>query len=97
MLNLKLDSQARLTGHLPGAVADRIKARLTFANPAYQEAEKRGFSTWNIPQQIQGYRVEADALIIPRGFTRQLVGILKGAGVQFKFGDRRRERRKEHE
>jgi len=68
----------------------QIRDRLTFANPAYQEAEKRGFYTGNIPQQIQGYRVEVDALIIPRGFTRQLVAILRGAGVQYHLDDRRR-------
>jgi hypothetical protein len=89
-VTLKIDTQAHLIGHLPGAVVDRIKARLTFPNPAYLEAEKRGFSTWNIPQEIQGYRVEADALIIPRGFIRQLVGILRGAAVQYRIEDRRR-------
>ena len=71
-------------------MATQIKDRLTFPNPAYQEAEKRGFSTWNIPQEIRGYQVDGDRLIIPRGFTRQLVGILRGAGVQYRIEDRRR-------
>jgi hypothetical protein len=66
---------------LPGRVADRIKARLAFPNPTYLETQKRGFSTWNIPQEIRGYRVEGDHLIIPRGFSRQLIGVLRGAGA----------------
>jgi superfamily II DNA or RNA helicase len=90
MLTLKIDSQALLTGHLPGAVADRVKARLTFANPAYLEAEKRGYWTGNIPKEIRGWRQEADRLTVPRGFTAQLVGILRGAAVQYCIEDRRR-------
>jgi SNF2 family DNA or RNA helicase len=75
---------------IPAQVATQIKSRLTFPNPAYLENEKRGFSTWNIPQEIQGFQVEGDRLIIPRGFTRQLIGILKNAGVQYRIEDRRR-------
>ncbi|PIU53152.1 MAG: restriction endonuclease subunit R, partial [Deltaproteobacteria bacterium CG07_land_8_20_14_0_80_60_11] len=91
-MKILIDTHANLypLSHLPGAVVDRIKARLSFPNPAYLGAQKRGFSTWNIPQQIQGYRVEADTLIIPRGFVRQLIGILRGAGVRYRFEDRRR-------
>jgi hypothetical protein len=90
MLTLKIDSQAHLTGHLPDGVADRIKARLTFPTPAYLEAQKRGFATWNTPQKLSFLEEEGDALIIPRGFTRQLIGILKNAGVQYRLEDRRR-------
>jgi superfamily II DNA or RNA helicase len=75
---------------LPASVLVRIKSRLTFPNPAHIEAQRRGFSTWNIPKQIQGYRVQADALIIPRGFTRQLMGILRDAAVHYRIEDRRR-------
>lgn len=81
MLSLKIDSRAHLTGHLPGAVADRIKARLTFPNPAHQEAEKRWYWTGDIPHHITGYQLEGDVLIIPRGFSRQLIGVLRGAGA----------------
>ncbi len=92
MVTLKVDNQAHLypASELPGSVLNQIKDRLTFPNPAYREAEKRGFSTWNVPQQITGYRQEGGALIAPRGFTQQLVGILRGAGVQYRLEDRRR-------
>ena len=92
MIILRINNFAHLgpLTHLPAGVVGQVKDRLTFPNPAYLEAQKRGFPTWNIPQQIQGYRVEADALIIPRGFIRQLVGILRGAGVQYLVEDRRR-------
>jgi hypothetical protein len=75
---------------LSGGVVDQIKARLSFPNPAHQEAEKRGFYTGNIPRVIRGWRQEADRLTVPRGFTAQLVGILRGAAVQYRIEDKRR-------
>jgi len=71
-------------------VATQIRARLTFDNPAFLEAEKRGFYTGNIPREIRGWGQEADRLTVPRGFTAQLVGILRGAAVQYRIEDRRR-------
>lgn len=92
MVTIKIDSRAHLglLSEFPAQVGRQIKDRLTFPNPAFQEAEKRGFSTWNIPQEIQGFQVEGDRLIIPRGVTRQLVGIMQGAGLRYQIEDQRR-------
>ncbi len=92
MITLRIDNLAILysASGLSGAVLSQIKNRLSFPNPKYLENEKRGFSNWNIPQEIKGYRIEGDSLIIPRGFSRQLVGIFRGASVEFKVEDRRR-------
>jgi superfamily II DNA or RNA helicase len=91
MITLRIDNLAHLgpLSELSGEVATLIRDRLTFANPAHQEAEKRGFYTGNIPRQIRGYQVEGDRLIMPRGFTRQLVEVLRGAGVRYQLEDRR--------
>jgi len=92
MITLRIDYQSHLgpLSELPGPVATQIKDRLTLANPAHMEAEKRGYWTGNIPREIRGYQVDGDRLIIPRGFTRQLIGMLGGAGVQYRVEDRRR-------
>lgn len=92
MVTLKVDNQAHLfpENELPGSVLGRIKSRLTFPNPAFLEAEKRGFWTGNLDQEIKGYQGEGDRLTMPRGFTRQLVGILHAAGVSYRIEDRRR-------
>ena len=92
MINFKIDNLAHLypASHLPRSVATQIRARLTFDNPAFLEAEKRGFYTGNIPREIRGWGQEADRLTVPRGFTAQLVGILRGAAVQYRIEDRRR-------
>ena len=75
---------------IPGPLMAQVKARLTFPNPAFLEAEKREFYTGNIPQEIRGYQVEADSLVIPRGFTGQLVGIMQGDRFPLQIDDRRR-------
>ena len=92
MVTLTINNQAQLylVSKIPGAVLNRIKARLTFPNPAHQEAEKRGFYTGNIPREICGWRQEADRLTVPRGFTAQLVGILRDAAVRYRIEDKRR-------
>lgn len=72
------------------SVVTQIKKRLVFDNPKYIENEKRGFSTWGIPDQIRGYEVDEEAMIIPRGFTRQIIDILKRYNAQFKIQDHRR-------
>lgn len=89
MITVTVSNRVELTGRIPGQVRKTIQDRLTVSNPAHMEAKKRGFSTWDIPQQIRGYKVDGDALIIPRGFIRQLVGILRRAGVQYCLEDRR--------
>ncbi|MGA9755914.1 MAG: DEAD/DEAH box helicase [Desulfobaccales bacterium] len=92
MITLRIDSQVHFgpMPEIPGAILNEIKRRLSFENPAYLEAKKRGFYTGNIAQQIRGYEIEGDRLIIPRGFTRQLVEMLHRAGVQYRIEDRRR-------
>jgi superfamily II DNA or RNA helicase len=89
---LRVDNRVHIypASHLPRGVLAQIHSRLTFSNPAHQEAERRGFSTWNIPKEIRGYRVDGDQSIVPRGFSRQLLGILHQAGVQYRIEDHRR-------
>jgi superfamily II DNA or RNA helicase len=63
---------------------------LTFTNPKWEENEGRGYSNWDTPEYILGYETEGGQLIIARGFSRQLIRILKNAGVQYRIEDRRR-------
>jgi hypothetical protein len=92
VITLRVDSRAHLApvSKIPGFLLDQIKRRLTFPNPDYLENERRGFSNWDTPQEVRGYRVEGDDMVIPRGFSRQLVGILKNAGAHYQLDDRRR-------
>lgn len=67
-----------------------IRDRLTFPNPKFLENEKHGFSNWDTPQELCFLEQSGNALVMPRGFTRQLLGILRGAGVSHQIEDRRR-------
>jgi hypothetical protein len=73
-MNVTVDNQTRLfpLSALPGGVVSRLKARLIFANPAFLEAERRGYWTGDLDREICCYDLDADTLILPRGFTRQL-------------------------
>jgi superfamily II DNA or RNA helicase len=92
MITLTVNNQAHLgpMNGIPAPLLVRVKSRITFDNPAYQEAVSRGFSTWNIEREIKGYRVDGDVLTMPRGFTRQLVEILKAQGLAYRLEDHRR-------
>ena len=92
MVTITVTNRLKLSplSQLPASVLSQIQATLTFPNPAYIDAEKRGFSTWNIDQEIKGYLVEQDRLVIPRGFTQQLIRILKSISVRYRIDDCRR-------
>lgn len=89
---LAVNNMARLAplSRIPGALLVQIKARLTFANPVFLENERRSFSNWDTPREIMGYQVADDELLVPRGFTRQLLNIIHRAGVTCGVDDRRR-------
>jgi superfamily II DNA or RNA helicase len=91
IITVRIDNQVHLClSNLPYGILARIKRRLSFPNPAFLEAEKRGFWTGNMDQEIKGYQVDGDTLVVPRGFTRQLVGIISGAGLRYELDDHRR-------
>lgn len=90
-ITLTINSRITLdTYDIQDDVLSRIMKRLSFQNPAFIEAERRGFSTWKLPEYILGYEMARGTMILPRGFVRQLIGILRNADVQFSIIDQRR-------
>lgn len=79
-----------IASELPDAVLEWVLGHLTFPNPAYQEAERYGRYTANIPRLVRGYDLFDDQIFVPRGFTRQLVTILREAGIGYRVNDQRR-------
>jgi superfamily II DNA or RNA helicase len=92
MITIKIDNRIHLSpvDEIPKETLYRIKERLTFDNPQFIENEHRGFSNWNTPREIFGYRIEANTLIAPRGFTGSLISILEKNDVDYKLQDCRR-------
>jgi superfamily II DNA or RNA helicase len=90
MITMTVDSHVKLPYRELGRVAETIRTRLTFPNPSFAEAERAGRWTGNIPEEVTGVWGKDGVLYMPRGAARQVVGILKAAGVQFRVEDRRR-------
>lgn len=86
---LIVSNVARLKG-APSWFVGRLRDRLTFANPLWVENDRRGFSTWNVPRELCFMQTDGDRLLVPRGFTRQVVQMLRVFGVQFRIEDKRR-------
>ncbi len=60
----------------PGAIVRQVMADLTFDNPEYAEAQRRGYSTWGMPRRLQLYRVVPGGLRLPRGYWGRLREIM---------------------
>lgn len=84
-----IDSELHLTG-VDSQVEKVIRGRLTFVNPKWEDNEKRGFWNRDTPKELCFLQEQGGILTMPRGFTRQLLGILKYHGVAYELIDRRR-------
>jgi len=70
-MKIEITNHLLLTG-APSDLCREIKARLTFSNPAFIEAEKMGRWTGNLSERLYFYRADSDGLVIPRGFMSSL-------------------------
>lgn len=79
-----------LLQNIPQQLERELIDRLTFKNPAYLEAERMGRWLGNLEEYLCCYERTRNGLILPRGFSRQLIGICKRHGIQFDIDDQRR-------
>lgn len=77
--------------HPPTWLREELRRRLTFPNPAYEEAERMGRWTGDISPILSCFMARGDAVTVPRGFTRQLIRLLRKRGARYDLDDRRRE------
>jgi superfamily II DNA or RNA helicase len=89
MITLALTNRLTLSNP-PDSLKDTITHRLTFANPAWIENEKRGRWNGNTEHYLRLYRATEDRLIFPRGFIRQTISMCKQQGIPFELQDQRR-------
>ena len=69
---------------------ETLKNYLTFDNPKYQEAKKRGYWYKNIEEKIICYKEQSDFFFISRGFMGYLISFLHQRGLKYKLIDQRR-------
>jgi superfamily II DNA or RNA helicase len=88
-MNLKISNKLHLT-EMPGHMAKTVMDRLIFLNPKYLEAERMGRYTGNLERELKCYDFGPDGeLVVPRGFTGQVVKLATQSGVGFMLDDER--------
>jgi len=91
VITLTIDNRASIAlNDLPPRVVEQLQERLSFPNPVWLENEKRGYSNWQVPEILRFYRLAGGRLLMPRGFTRQAIALLREAGLAYRIDDRRR-------
>ena len=85
ILNNKLTLQ-----NIPDFLEPELIDSLTFLNPSYLENQK--MKRWNgkTPKSLKYYERIEGGLIIPRGYTGQLLNLCRGYGVKYYIEDQRR-------
>ena len=56
----------------PKQLIELAKTKLVLVNPKFQQVERLGFSTWNIPKLIHYYSIKEDCLTIPYGMLASI-------------------------
>jgi superfamily II DNA or RNA helicase len=90
LVKVTLKSDIRMGKWVGKTVEEELRRRLTFTNPEWEERVKRGFSTWNIPEKLCFLNDDGHNLIMPRGFIRHLLRILKQHNANYQLDDLRR-------
>jgi len=85
---INLDSNISLRCDDDAAVTEALNHNV-FKNPQFLSNQLAGRSNWNVPETIETFRYERDCAILPRGFMRDLVAILKSHKVEFEIQDNR--------
>jgi len=75
---------------IPTALERELTDRLTFQNPKWIENDRMGRWNGDTPEFLSCYERTRDGLLLPRGYTRQLIGLCKRHDIQFDIDDQRR-------
>lgn len=90
MLRLRVNHQIELQEReLPPILLRRVKTELTLRNPEYEQALKYSFTTINVPEVIELFRIEEGTMILPRGFGSTLMKYLRASGTAYELLDER--------
>lgn len=70
-------------------IKDEVIRANTFKNPKYTDAEKYGYSTWNIDSHIYTYAKHGNDLIVHRGYGRDFLDFLNENDIGRELQDER--------
>lgn len=74
----------------PPDLASDLKQKLTMINPTWSDNERHGRWNKGVPKQLTFYHEKGDDLVIPRGYMRPLITLLKHYGMDIDIDDKRR-------
>ena len=73
---------------IPKKLYQDVCSRLTLNNPKWIENNRMGRWNGNTPKHLRFYeKTESGWLILPRGFTRQLIGMAHNHNVSYRIED----------
>ncbi|MBW2090668.1 MAG: DEAD/DEAH box helicase [Deltaproteobacteria bacterium] len=88
-MRITVSNKTRLED-LPSELEAELTERLTFPNPKWIENDRMGRWNGDTPETLTCFEDVENGLIIPRGFTRQLIGLCRRHGFRFRLEDQRR-------
>jgi len=88
-MRILVDHKAQLS-NAPRQIDSLVTRELTLKNPAYSEATRYGRWTGGRPPYIRYYQRTESGLILPRGYTQQLIALCNRHGVSHQLDDYRR-------
>lgn len=77
--------------HVPPQIDREVSARMTFKNPQWIENDRMGRWQGETPEYLTLYeRVPNGVILLPRGYTRQLIDLCKQHDIAYHVEDRRK-------
>lgn len=85
---LKINSKITLEG-VSEEVIKQCKNANTFLNPTFKSNEQAGRSNWQTEEKITTFHYKDEGLVLPRGFMRDLLNILREHDIEYEIIDER--------
>jgi superfamily II DNA or RNA helicase len=76
--------------NVPPQIDHEISARMTFKNPEWIENDRMGRWNGETSEYLTFYKRLPEGLTLPRGFTRQIIGLCNRRGIAYHIEDRRK-------
>jgi superfamily II DNA or RNA helicase len=90
-MKVKITNKIMLS-NIPEVILTAICEKLTMSNPKWHENEKMGRWNGETPRLLRFYRQTGQGtLVLPRGYTRQLIYFLRQCDTPYRIIDNRRE------
>jgi superfamily II DNA or RNA helicase len=90
MINIRIDNYVKVSG-IPQELFNKIRERLTYPNPDYENARKYGggYVSRKIPRTLRTWEYLDGELCLPRGVMMEFLSLLPAYRIPFNISDTR--------